>query len=234
MTTHNDLILLQAPFHPTEHRFNNSNWAYVDETAIIPRIRMVDMSWSTTQVQNTTRKNTISEVSVAVTINGITHTGLGQSEANHPKLYKDSKQVVDDYGNKVYNKDVETNEPAKGAATDALRRAGRYHGLGFYLMHMPKNDKGKPSITTHNALGRWLNDNFTGVLAPYVVFGKGQWWNTLKAQWTSKEEYLYHEKVSEDELIQAIQTLEYVYLLNLNTISQAVISVLVARYFNNQ
>jgi len=49
---------------------------------------------------------------------------------------------------------------AKGAFTDAFRRAARLWGIGRYLLKLPKDARSKPTVVNESQLSQWLYTNF--------------------------------------------------------------------------
>jgi hypothetical protein len=149
MTTHmqktgitgEEFAKLAAPFAAKDHEFNRG-FIYIEETAICSRIEEVDFSWEWKTV-SVTRENDVAIVVGALTINGITRYGTGQQV-----VQRDTKG-----GESV-------GEAAKGATTDALKRAARLFGIGRYLLDCPKDVKSEGK-----ELNRWLA-SLNGYSAP--------------------------------------------------------------------
>jgi hypothetical protein len=130
--TREDFAKLAAPFAAKDHEFIRG-YIYIEETAICSRIEEVDFSWEWKTV-SVTRENDVAVVVGALTINGITRYGTGQQV-----VQRDAKG-----GESV-------GEAAKGATTDALKRAARLFGIGRYLLQCPKEVKDEGP-----ALNKWL------------------------------------------------------------------------------
>lgn len=138
--THEDLTELKKPFPVHEHEFDYAKNCYITEYAITERLDSIDPAWSLLQTTLENRQELGTEgklivtVALALTVKGVTRTGIGRGIV---ELRKDKKG--------------EANQAEKTGATDALKRAARLFGIGRYLLTLPKN------IDNHADLEKWLN-----------------------------------------------------------------------------
>ena len=153
---------LKKPFQPTQHQFNYQSWAYIDEDAICERLDDVVGigNWKVTQPyapQQVTATHYIATVELAIKIDGewVVRVGTGEGTTSINNARGDNDPLDDPR----YVSNMGENA-AKAAATDALRRAARLWGVGRYLLKLPKDNRGKPTITDHQQLRKWLIDNF--------------------------------------------------------------------------
>jgi len=153
-----DLI---KPFQPREHKFNYQNWAYIDEDAISTRLDNVcgieNWQLKQTDLRQVTATHWVATVELSIlTDNGwVTRSGTGEGTTSINKPYKNKDPLEDPR----YVTNMGENA-AKGAATDAFRRAARIWGIGRYLLNLPKTDEGGPIIQDKEALGKWLIANY--------------------------------------------------------------------------
>lgn len=142
--TREEFNKLAAPFTAKDHEFTRG-FIYIEETAICSRIEEVDFSWEWKTI-SVTRENDVAIVVGALTINGITRYGTGQQI-----VQRDAK------GNEA------NGEAAKGASTDALKRAARLFGIGRYLLQCPSTVKDYGP-----GLNSWLSSMAKGQAAPQI------------------------------------------------------------------
>lgn len=149
---------LKKPFQPREHKFNYENWAYIDEDAITTRLDDVcgigNWQLITRSLEQVTTTHYICTVDLQIKIDGewVTRSGVGEGTVQPRKEWSPGKDMR-------YDVNIGENA-AKGAATDAFRRAARLWGIGRYLLQLPKTEYGKPTITNEAELRKWLIDNY--------------------------------------------------------------------------
>lgn len=124
MLTSNELAVLKRAFRFDDHEFTRG-FVYLTEDSISNRIEEVDPSWSF-EVLNLTHEGNNAICHARLTIKGVAREGVGM------------QQILEKAG-----------EPAKGAATDALKRCARLFGVGRYLLNAPKEG---------DAFKKWLAD----------------------------------------------------------------------------
>lgn len=153
---------LKKPFQPRQHDFNYEGWAYIGEDAITTRLDDVcgvgGWQLKQTELRQVTATHWVVAVELSILINGqwVVRAGVGEGTTSINKPYGGGVDPLDD---PRYVSNMGENA-AKGAATDAFRRAARLWGIGRYLLDLPKDPKGKPSITTVEQLGGWLRANY--------------------------------------------------------------------------
>lgn len=166
--TTEDLRILKAHFKPEQHQFDYNKNAYIKEQAICNRIEDVDPAWSLSEPKIFWRDGlggvSICEVTVVITIKGVSRGGVGQ------------KEVV---GNK--SKSAEANQAVKSAATDALKRAARLFGIGRYIL-----DFGK-SVSDTTSLTRWFAESDTNGWHDANIRA---YWNDFTEKGLTKEQIL--------------------------------------------
>lgn len=121
-----DLQALKRPFNRADHEFVRG-FVYLTEEAITNRIEEVDPSW-TFNVNRIEHVDGNAVCHATLIINGVARDGIGM------------QQILEKAG-----------EPAKGAATDALKRCARLFGIGRYLLDAPKEGA---------AFDNWLKSQF--------------------------------------------------------------------------
>jgi hypothetical protein len=123
--TAQDLDVLKAPFAKDDHEQLQGYW-YIKEDSVMERIESVDPSASIEIVKSETivhGEYVRANVTMAITINGVTRTGIGSA---------------------YFMAGKKPNEPEKSAATDALKRAARLFGIGRYLLNAPVAESSRP------------------------------------------------------------------------------------------
>lgn len=157
-----NLTELQKPFQAYEHEFNYEDWAYISEHAITTRLDTVlgidGWQLKQTDIRQVTATHWVAVVELSIkTDNGwITRSGTGEGTTAINKPKKDGSDPLED---PRYVTNMGENA-AKGAVTDAFRRAARLFGIGRYLLNLPKDKYGKPEVTNENELRGWLIDNY--------------------------------------------------------------------------
>jgi len=124
MLESNDLLVLKRAFAFADHEFTRG-FVYLTEDAITDRIEEVDPAW-TFDILNIVHEGNNAICHARLTIKNVARDGVGM------------QQILEKAG-----------EPAKGAATDALKRCARLFGIGRYLLNAPKENEG---------FGKWLAD----------------------------------------------------------------------------
>lgn len=157
MLTSTDLSILQRPFEASQHKFIQGR-AYIAEEAILTRIEEIDPDWSFRKLDTTQRDKQIIST-FAMTIKGNTKDGVGMGMIEMSKPFTD-KQTGE------MKEPREINEAEKSAATDAMRRAARLFGIGRYLLSLPKDSSGKPTVTTNGQLETWIKQRFANTPKP--------------------------------------------------------------------
>lgn len=113
--TAEDVRVLNSAFPRAAHEFMQG-LVYLTEQAVTERIDTVDPAWSF-EILRIEHVFDQAIVHVRLTIKGVSREGVGM------------QKVVEKAG-----------EPAKGAATDALKRAARLFGVGRYLLDNPPKE----------------------------------------------------------------------------------------------
>lgn len=124
--TTEDVRKLQAAFPRKAHEFKGG-YVFISEEAISDRLDSVDPSW-TFQIINTHYTDDQAIVTARLTVGEVMRDGIGM----HPLF------DVDRNGVKTPNR----ADPAKSAATDALKRAARLFSIGRYLLEQPPKEGG--------------------------------------------------------------------------------------------
>jgi hypothetical protein len=121
--TSEDIRQLRSPFPKGDHEELQGFW-YIKEDSIMGRIEDVDPCASIDIIKSETiTQNDVlirSVVTMAITIKGVTRTGIGSSY--------------------FAMQGKKPNEPEKSAATDALKRTARLFGIGRYLLSAPSGN----------------------------------------------------------------------------------------------
>lgn len=147
---------LKKPFQPREHFFNYEKWAYIQEDAIAERLDSVcgidGWKLETYEPQQVTAAHWVARCDLSIKIGSewVSRTGIGENVVSVPK----NRELTDER----FALGLGENG-AKGAATDAFRRAARLWGIGRYLLSLPKQG-GKPTVTNESQLRSWLMSNF--------------------------------------------------------------------------
>lgn len=123
--TPEDAKLLNSAFPRAAHEFVNG-FVYIAEQAVTERIDAVDPSWRF-ELLRIEHVYDQCIVHARLTIKDVSREGVGM------------QKVVEKAG-----------EPAKGAATDALKRAARLFGVGRYLLDNPPKEGA--------AFDKWLSE----------------------------------------------------------------------------
>lgn len=119
-----DLVILKRAFAFADHEFTRG-FVYLTEESITSRIEEVDPSWAF-DIMQVVHEGNNAICHARLTIKDVSRDGIGM------------QQILEKAG-----------EPAKGAATDALKRCARLFGVGRYLLDAPKEG---------DEFKRWLAD----------------------------------------------------------------------------
>lgn len=167
--THQDLEVLSKPFPAKAHKFNQG-LPYIHEVPVGQRLDLVDPSWEWHIMAIERRPNAgqggkdvgTVYVHVSLIVKGVRRDGVGMAviqQTNPIEIKKWDNAKRENVGTGEFYTN-EANEAEKSATTDAFKRAFRMFGGGRYLLAIPKDDKGKLTVSNVGQLDTWLKTNY--------------------------------------------------------------------------
>lgn len=149
--TPEQLSKLEKPFAPGDHAFVRGN-VYLKKQAIRRRLSEIDPGWTNTPAAKLEVSDTLIVLQGGLTVLGVTRFGIGTGIIQTTKKGDDGKPTE----LSAYDIALNTAKAYKTAASDLLPRCALEFGIGWYLKDMPKDDRGKSTVTNMMQLTEWL------------------------------------------------------------------------------